>query len=414
MAKKSSSPSGKPRKARRSSSVPGTYRGFSLQANRFLFHLMHADLDSTVSLEAFEDVGIETRTGSRTAEQNKSFLSQNPVSDRSPQLWKTLANWFRLAKDGTLPPAHSHYVLYCHTNASGQVASCLHDATDGAAALAALSKIRAHLDYPDGLSDSVSTREDMLEVLDAPETLFSDVVARLSIICGSLAGDEELRALFGTHLIGPDSIEDTINWSQGWIKQRIDNQLSQNLPCYIAKREFHDALVKYVQHHDRLSILKSFAGLPSQSEVDLELALRKYVRQLRCISLDDDSVLSAVNDYLRAVVDRTHWATEGYIDTEALDELSEELIETWRNKRTRVTLTQAALPEEHRGQLLYLDCIEHSTTLDGLSTPAHFIRGSWHALSDDLAVGWHPRFTEILTIASGDTIDTTKSQGGEE
>ncbi|MEZ6033118.1 MAG: ABC-three component system protein [Planctomycetaceae bacterium] len=254
----------------------------------------------------------------------------------------------------------------------------------------------------------------MLVVLDAPSALFADVASRLSIVCGSLAGNEELKTLFGTQLIGEDSLDDTIRWSQGWIKERIDIQISQNRPCYIAKKDFHEALVTYVRHHDRIAILKSFAGTPDPSEVELELALRKYVRQLKCISLDDDSVLSAVNDYLRAVVDRTHWSEEGYVNTDALDALAEELVTTWRNKERRVTITHSALQEEHRGQLLFTDCIEHSTNLDGLCTPPHFIRGSWHALADDLAIGWHPRFKQLLSVGNGASPDTTDSQGGEE
>lgn len=412
--KPSSASSSRLRRTRRSSSVPGTYRGFSLQANRFLFHLMQAELESTVSLEAFEDVGIEDHAGNRTAEQNKSFLTQNPLSDRSPQLWKTVANWFRSVQDGSLPPASTRYVLYCHTTGPGQVAKWLNEATDNALALTALSNIRSHLGYPDSLSESGSTRADMLTVLDAPPSVFSEVVSRLSIVCGSIAGTEELRTLFGTQLIGANSVDDTIFWSHGWIKERIDIHVSQNRPCYIAKKDFHDALVTYVRHHDRIAILKSFAGTPDQSEVELELALRKYVRQLRCISLDDDSVLSAVNDYLRAVVDRTHWSEQGYVNPDALDALADELVTTWRNKERRVTITYSAMQEEHRGQLLFTDCIEHSTTLDGLGTPPHFIRGSWHALADDLAIGWHPRFKQLLSVADGATPDTTNSQGGEE
>ncbi|WLD13656.1 ABC-three component system protein [Planctellipticum variicoloris] len=416
MAKNRSSASpGAPRRVRRSSSVPGTYRGFSLQANRFLFHLMQADLDSTVSLEAFEDVGVQNSSGSRTAEQNKSFLTSNPLADRSAQLWKTLANWFRLASDGTLPPANSKYVLYAHTTAPGQVARLLNDAIDDASALAALSSIRAHLRYPDGLSDSTSVRDDMLTVLNAPPGVFVAVTPRISIICGSLAGVDELKSLFTSQIIGPESVDETIQWSQGWIKERIDKQISQNQPCYITKREFHDALITYVRHHDRISILKSIAGTPDHTEVQLELAFRKYVRQLQCIALDEDSILSAVNDYLRAVVDRTRWSEEGHISSNALDALADELVATWRNKTRRVALTHATLPEEHRGQLLYTDCIEHSASLDGLSTPPHFIRGSWQVLSDDLAVGWHPRYSEILTVATGvsagTSVDTHQSQG---
>jgi len=91
MAKKSASPKGSPRK--RSTSAPDAFRGFSLQATRFLFHLMKAAPDDVVSLEYFEDVGVEKADGVRIAEQDKSYLSGNPLSDRSVVFWKAIRNW---------------------------------------------------------------------------------------------------------------------------------------------------------------------------------------------------------------------------------------------------------------------------------------------------------------------------------
>lgn len=402
MAKRASSSTPKTTRAKkRSTSVPGTYRGFSLQANRFLVHLMKSELTDTISLEAFEDVGVESSTGVKTAEQSKSFLSQNPVADRSLELWKTLSNWVDAAKSGTLPPATTFFVLYSFNPGLGTVAKLLHDATDVAAAKAALATIRNHLGYPDALSDSVETRKHILSVLDAPPDIISAIVARFSIESGSIVGIDEIAKLFSSQLIGPESREDTINWAHGWVKTRIDSQVAQNKPCFIARSEFHEALVNYVRHHDRLTILKSFAGDPNESQIELEIAFRRYVRQLRCISLDDVDVLSAVNDYLRAVVDRTKWSEEGYVNATALDDLAAELIATWRNKQRRVSLMHSSHTEENRGQLLYTDCIEHTAKLDGLETPQHFIRGSWHALADEIVVGWHPSFKIRLANQPG-------------
>lgn len=389
------------RSNKRSTSVPGTYRGFSLQANRFLVHLMKSELTDTISLEAFEDVGVESSTGVKTAEQSKSFLSQNPVADRSLQLWKTLANWVDAAKNGTLVPATTFFVLYSFNPRLGTVARLLNDANDFASATAALSNIRNHLGYPDALSDSDEIRKYILAVLDAPSNIISAIIARFSIESGSIVGIDEIAKLFGSQLIGPESQEDTINWAHGWVKTRIDAQVAQNKPCFITRNEFHDALVNYVRHHDRLTILKSFAGDPDESQIELEIAFRRYVRQLRCISLDDVDVLSAVNDYLRAVVDRTKWSEEGYVNATALDDLAAELIATWRNKQRRVSVMHSSHSEENRGQLLYTDCIEHIAKLDGLDTPQHFIRGSWHALADEIAVGWHPRFEVLLANQPG-------------
>ena len=71
--------------------VPGQYLGYSLQATRFLVKLLESDPDSTVSLEVFEDIGVESYDGYRTAEQDKSATNGNPVSDRSVDLWRSAA-----------------------------------------------------------------------------------------------------------------------------------------------------------------------------------------------------------------------------------------------------------------------------------------------------------------------------------
>ena len=76
---------------RGTSHVPGQYLGYSLQATRFLVHLLEADPGWTISLEVFEDVGVETIEGNKTAEQVKSTLIGNPVSNHAIDFWKTIS-----------------------------------------------------------------------------------------------------------------------------------------------------------------------------------------------------------------------------------------------------------------------------------------------------------------------------------
>jgi len=46
--------------------------------------------------------------------------------------------------------------------------------------------------------------------------------------------------------------------------------------------------------------------------------------------------------------------------------------------------------------MLYSECMEHQARLDGLATPPHFTRESWHALVDEQEVGWHPRYKNLI------------------
>ena len=64
--------------------------------------------------------------------------------------------------------------------------------------------------------------------------------------------------------------------------------------------------------------------------------------------------------------------------------------------------------EKDQGQITYTDCMEHDARVDGLETPRQFIRGSWHALADDLTIGWHPDYKAALAALESTADPTTE------
>ena len=208
--------------------------------------------------------------------------------------------------------------------------------------------------------------------------------------------EDALRPLLLEKLVGEDALDDILTWSQGWVKRTIDAFLERGQPARVARQEFHQALLKYVRLHDRDSILRSVAGKVTDKQIATELAVRTYVRQLQLIDVNDLNILVAVNDFLTASVDRTTWSNQGLISETALDTFESELALTWYNKQLRTHAGHADKPTVSQGQLLFADCMEHHTTLDGLETPAAFVRGSWHALAEDLTIGWHPDYKTLL------------------
>ena len=83
--------------------VPDKVEAFLLQVRHALFELIQApDEKCIISVEAYEDVAVETE-GLVVAEQIKSSLSNNnPVSNRSVSFWKTLYNWCKYLEEGQM------------------------------------------------------------------------------------------------------------------------------------------------------------------------------------------------------------------------------------------------------------------------------------------------------------------------
>lgn len=389
--------------------MPDSYRGFSVQATRFLYHLLKAEQNDVVSLEHFEDVGVEKSDGTKLAEQDKSYLSSNPLADRSVVFWKTLRNWVEAALVGTLPAEKSFFVAYAPNARMRDIVTAFHEANTIEQAKKALGKARDKLEGDEGWDICDAAQKHVDAVFNADVDLVAKILTRFTVDAANEPLESALKLLLYEKLVGEDSFDLVITWAHGWVKRRVDRFVERGQPARILKKEFHEALLNYVRTHDRLNILRSVAGTPANEAVTLELAVRDYVKQLRIIDLDDIDVLEAVNDCLSASIDRTTWSDQGMISEESLNTLERELTTTWRNKRRRTRVGFADKDDRDQGQITYTDCMEHEARIDGLETPRQFIRGSWHALADDLTIGWHPDYRAAL--AALETTAETTTEG---
>jgi hypothetical protein len=387
------------RRQRKSTNVPGTYLGFSVQATRFLAHLLKAEPGDAVCLEVFEDVGVEQAAGTTIAEQVKSTRTGNPLSDRSIQLWKTFRNWIEASGSGTLEPDKTQFVIYLTRGVTGNIAASFNAALTIEDAKAAIRDAMTSLKIPGVTAkvDQTSPLEDHFRaVFLSGSDILETIVHRFRIELSKSSPHDDLRPLFLKKLISEDAYEDVVRWAGGWVKQKIDKLISCGQPARIMRDEFHGALLNYVRTYDRNDILRSVASHPAPEDIAVELTLRDYIRQLRLIDVDDVDLLRAANDYLRSASDRTLWAERGLIGVESLEMFADELATTWHNKKDRVLIGNADLAPKLQGRLVFRDCIEHRAQVDGLDAPQHFVRGSWHTLSDSRIVGWHPNYTTEL------------------
>ena len=390
-------------RGRKSSHVPAQALGYLIQPIRLLQILLNAPADSWVTLEVFEDVGLETSDGHKTASQVKTGLIKNPLADRSVELWKTLSNWCDAIEHGELDPARTVFEIYVAKPQKGRIAALFNDAKSVEDAKAALAEVRKHLAKKTG-SLQVVGKETEAEAyasrvlrFDAPalETL----IQNFRVTTAKRNPLADLRPAVATKWIRPESVELVIQHAHGWIKERLDGLLLASKPAIIPANEFNREILAFLPRCDFRTMVTSMAGLPSSEQVEAEKA-KTYVRQLEIVDLDDDTILQSINEYLRASVTRTKLAEQGIVHEDSFDEYQEALMAFWRNKKRQNALTHAEHKPESLGQLLLSDCCLHKEKLQGLEMPAYFTPGSFHTLADDETIGWHPDYQVKLRGAS--------------
>src|SRR5262245_4771653 len=373
---------------KKSPHVPNHYGGFSLQETRLTARLLEADPGSVLSLEVFEDVGVDLPDGRRIAEQSKSSLDGNPVSDRAVDLWKTLSNWVEAVIGGELDPTKTRFELYVSKPVTGPIVDRFSKARSKAEALAALEETKTKLwgpppAYPKkaNLADSICDYVNLF--LGADQDLTCAIITAFSFIQGGGIPQDDFENLFRNKFISEENIEIVANQALGWVKSRTDKLIQQGKPAYVDRDEFFDEMRAFVRRVDRQNILQSFASDPTEDQIDQDIRAKVYVRQLRLIDIEYEDQVEAVTDYLRSAVDRTMWSSRGLVHENSFTEFERDLRSAWKNLKREADLTCPNPTEVNRGQLLYSKCCRHTATLQNMVISSGFTRGSFHTLADD-------------------------------
>lgn len=378
--------------------APGPYLGFSLQPVRLCARLLSASADDSASTECLDDVAIHRADGTHLLEQDKSALSQNPVSDWAPDLWKTFANWIDTTKRLQLDPAKTDYVLYVTPAKAGATVTTLHQARTTEQVEEIVAALKAAL----AARTTVPTcAEDLSTFLNADPSLRAAIVVNFTLISQSDPLVEIRNHLASS--VSPPVLDDICAAAIGWVFNSADTQLRRGARAVIAVSDFNARLRAIIKRQDRDHVLNSVASEPDTAAIDAEVQRSVYIRQMELIECESDEKLRAASDFLRAATDRTHWSDRGQVDEQSLSEFDDRLERRWTSTKRSVSLQSKSLSEAEHGQLLLSECVKPvGDRLQGMDVPPHFPPGSVHALADRLNIGWHPRYRDLLKAPDGE------------
>lgn len=399
-------------KPRKSSSAPGQALGFSLQFVKMTELLARADDDAEVEFEGLDDISLKSSRPDGVFElyQTKSALESNPVADRSPAMWKCIANWTdTVTKYGLVGKSLKLVLFVSNPVPAGEWAVMLHDANTDEDADAAIAKIRTTLwgDAPDFILKSkvaAGLAPELERFFSADEAVRRTVVRSFSLEVVKADIYSELAAV--ARFVDDRLKTDVIAHACGWTKERVDQQLGAKEPAVIKGIEFRREMVAYIRKFNELAILRSFAPAAPTPEETEQLRLRTFVRQLELISVEYADQLQAISDFHRAAIDRTRLGEAGDVHPTSFNELDDRLSRSWKNISRQKQLEFKNLSDEERGELVYRECITQDHLVEEQHPQEHFVPGCYHLLAEDTKLGWHPQFATLLARPPANTAAT--------
>lgn len=371
------------------SQVPGQLLGYGLQYTRMLSLLLESDGSSIVSLEVFEDVGVEGSRGT-LASQTKSSTTKNPVSNSAKPLWKTLGNWLDAIKSKQLATHNTVFELYVFGDFDGDICTLFAEAKSEAEARSALSSAKKVL-----LDGSEHVPKYISDVLGSSETELVQLIMHFRYEHGSGQSIEDLKGKLSSTVIPAEFLDTVLTYALGWVKKEVDTLLEQKQTAAISVAAFRKEIAAYARSIVFSVCFADLAG-PARPEDIEKSRSQRYVRQLDLISIDDDRKLHAISAYLRSSVNRAKWGVMGLVHDRSLDDYESRLTEYWKNTRTQCDIELSGHGDVERGQFLLSECMKFSPPLQGASVPYDFTEGCFHTLADELTIGWHPAF-QVLT-----------------
>jgi hypothetical protein len=358
--------------------------------------------DFLVGIETIDDVTFETTGGDPTdlLQSKHHRTGTGSLTDASPDLWKTLRIWFEGFAAGVIPATVNLYLITTGTAPDGSAASYLRayprDVTFAQRALdvtaSSSTSRRNAAAYQEYLAAKQSERTNILG-----RVIVLDAAPSITDLGGDLRQEVYWAVTREHHFAFLERLE-------GWWFQRVLRQLAGATTERIGSVEL-EAQMSYLREQFKQEALPIDDDL---LEFILDDATRiahensPFVRQLDLVKAGKRRIAAAIRDYYRAFEQRSRWWDEDLIAGMDLRKYEKRLTEEWELvfEAMRDNLGDAATEEaKERAARSVLEWAEqHIIPIRPNVTEPFVSRGSFHMLSDELRIGWHPEFRNSLAL----------------
>lgn len=383
-------------------SAPGPAAGYAFQFERALYWLARSPAGFVVGIETEDDVAIRHQDGSRTLEQNKHSTQEHaePFGDRTKDLWNTLSIWITALDEGELKSDHTKFMMVTNRTLPDCIAKQISSAEKSEEIDECIEALKVAATNP---PETISTFTERV-LLTSSENNLRAIIKNCELLDEEKgASGIELRQATIAELQIPDGFtenaESIANELLGWVGSQVLALWQRRQPAWISRDNFVTQFHAVLDRRRRQRTRERAANLiPIIDEQLGREKGRNFVKQIYLVTDEDTRVEESIREFIRCNIEKSRLSADGNITDQDWIDFEETLRSRWEKIFGREKRLGRDDAEEDVGfRILTETTDEHRERLAGVETEQVYLTaGTYHRMADRLAVGWHPRFEELM------------------
>ncbi len=383
-------------------SAPGPAAGYAFEFERALHWLARSSAGFLIGIETDDDVAIRHQDGSRTLEQNKHSIQEDaePFGNRSKDLWNTLSIWVTALEDGELDATKTRFLMVTNKALPDCIAKRISQAKTDDEITACLQELKLAAVKP---SETIRAYTDKVLAATSEPHLRAVIKHCELADAASGASGPDLRRQTIAELPIPNwftnDADSIANELLGWVKTQVLALWQARQPAWISRDSFVTQFHAVLNRRKRQQTRERAANLIPV--IDEQLGQEKgrvFVKQIYLVTDEDSRVDEAIREFIRCRIEKSRLSADGNITDQDWIDFDESLKTRWSKIFSLQRRLSKADPEEDVGfKVLCETTDEHRERLAGVETEQVYLTaGTYHRLADQLDVGWHPRYEELV------------------
>lgn len=355
-----------------------------------------------VSIEKLDDIAFDSDGSPEELLQTKFHGDEGNLTDRSPDIWKTIRVWVETIKSGEV--SLGNVILSLVTTqavAEDSLASLLgigpkRDIDEAQKIMSGICEESNHTNdkgYKAFKSLSIAERNSLLSAIYVVGK--SDDLLKIRESMKPIARQSvPVQAV--------DAFLDRIEGS--WFKWVVE-ALSKS-PSEVINLDILQELVENIRPEYALTNLppEYVSALPEA--MDVEGDMRIFVKQMRLFNAPKKLIELAITNYYRAFEQRNKWAGDGLLNPGELGGFDRKLYEKWCEQQAFMEIQVALDTEEAKraySAKLYQYCQQQGVVpIRPDFVEEYLSKGSYHILADNLSIWWHPDYEQLGDASNED------------
>lgn len=349
-----------------------------------------------VYLETLDDVVFEQDGSAPELLQLKHHCNQAAnLTDASPDLWKSFRVWMEGRSNGSILEDARLYLITTSSIGRGSSASYL--MLENRDEAEALKKLKTTANTSANQTNQPAYKLFKSLLPDAQVALVSSITILPN--APNISDISEALRVEARLVVRRNHLDSFLMRLEGWWYKRVLGQLITPDTPPILSSEIESSV------NDLREQFK-FEALPVDQDIldaEVDSAVyedRVFVRQVKLAGIGNRRILAAIRDYYRAFEQRSRWLREDLILIGELDSYEKLLREEWELQFDRVADEVGDDVAEDAKRVaaheIYAWVEKSCYPIRPQVQHPSMTRGSFHILSDNLKVGWHPEFMSRL------------------